>query len=240
MESLGNKIQKYRIKSNLSQSKLGELLSVSDKTISSWENDRTIPDLDLLFKMANIFNISFYLLALDEYSNSNNLELEVKLKVSEWESDRILNLIKKDSIYLGKEKHSAIYYESKLRKFNKEYLRIRKENNVYVLNYKKTTDKNLCEEYETIVDNATNLALILEHIDLQIKGEINKTREKYLYKNKYEVSFDEVENIGRFVEIEVKKYTSYEEEYNELFKLLNDLHIDLKSIDKKRYIDYLD
>lgn len=240
MESLGKKIQKYRIKSNLSQSKLGELLSVSDKTISSWENDRTIPDLDLLFKMANIFNISFYLLALDEYSNSNNLELEVKLKVSEWESDRILNLIKKDSIYLGKEKHSAIYYESKLRKFNKEYLRIRKENNVYVLNYKKTTDKNLCEEYETIVDNATNLALILEHIDLQIKGEINKTREKYLYKNKYEVSFDEVENIGRFVEIEVKKYTSYEEEYNELFKLLNDLHIDLKSIDKKRYIDYLD
>ena len=240
MESLGNKIQKYRIKSNLSQSKLGELLSVSDKTISSWENDRTIPDLDLLFKMANIFNISFYLLALDEYSNSNNLELEVKLKVSEWESDRILNLIKKDYIYLGKEKHSAIYYESKLRKFNKEYLRIRKENNVYVLNYKKTTDKNLCEEYETIVDNATNLALILEHIDLQIKGEINKTREKYLYKNKYEVSFDEVENIGRFVEIEVKKYTSYEEEYNELFKLLNDLHIDLKSIDKKRYIDYLD
>ena len=240
MESLGNKIQKYRIKSNLSQSKLGELLSVSDKTVSSWENDRTIPDLDLLFKMANIFNISFYLLALDEYSNSNNLELEVKLKVSEWESDRILNLIKKDSIYLGKEKHSAIYYESKLRKFNKEYLRIRKENNVYVLNYKKTTDKNLCEEYETIVDNATNLSLILEHIDLQIKGKINKTREKYLYKNKYEVSFDEVENIGRFVEIEVKKYTSYEEEYNELFKLLNDLHIDLKSIDKKRYIDYLD
>lgn len=240
MESLGNKIQKYRIKSNLSQSKLGELLSVSDKTISSWENDRTIPDLDLLFKMANIFNISFYLLALDEYSNSNNLELEVKVKVSEWESNRILNLIKKDSIYLGKEKHSAIYYESKLRKFNKEYLRIRKENNVYVLNYKKTTDKNLCEEYETIVDNATNLSLILEHIDLQIKGEINKTREKYLYKNKYEVSFDEVENIGRFVEIEVKKYTSYEEEYNELFKLLNDLHIDLKSIDKKRYIDYLD
>lgn len=240
MESLGNKIQKYRIKSNLSQSKLGELLSVSDKTISSWENDRTIPDLDLLFKMANIFNISFYLLALDEYSNSNNLELEVKVKVSEWESNRILNLIKKDSIYLGKEKHSAIYYESKLRKFNKEYLRIRKENNVYVLNYKKTTDKNLCEEYETIVDNATNLSLILEHIDLQIKGEINKTREKYLYKNKYEISFDEVENIGRFVEIEVKKYTSYEEEYNELFKLLNDLHIDLKSIDKKRYIDYLD
>ncbi|MBR3146352.1 MAG: class IV adenylate cyclase [Bacilli bacterium] len=240
MESLGNKIQKYRIKSNLSQSKLGELLSVSDKTISSWENDRTIPDLDLLFKMANIFNISFYLLALDEYSNSNNLELEVKVKVSEWESNRILNLIKKDSIYLGKEEHSAIYYESKLRKFNKEYLRIRKENNVYVLNYKKTTDKNLCEEYETIVDNATNLALILEHIDLQIKGEINKTREKYLYKNKYEISFDEVENIGRFVEIEVKKYTSYEEEYNELFKLLNDLHIDLKSIDKKRYIDYLD
>ena len=67
---------------------------------------------------------------------------------------------------MGEEKHNAIYYESTLRKFDKEYLRIRKENNVYVLNYKNNSDKSLCEEYETIIDKAENMNLILEHLDM--------------------------------------------------------------------------
>lgn len=238
MDTLGKKIQKYRIKNNLSQSQLADLLFVSDKTISSWENDRTIPDLNTIFKISNIFKISFYQLSMNEYSNSDNLELEVKLKVDELESNRILKLIKKDSVYLGKEEHNAVYYESTLRKFDKEYLRIRKENNLYVLNYKKSEDKNLCEEYETIIDNVENMNSILKHLDLTKKAEINKTRQKYLYKQKYEFSFDTVQDIGKFIEIEVKNLTSYEEEYNALIKLLDELNIDINKIDNKRYLDY--
>ena len=148
-------------------------------------------------------------------------------------------LIKKDSIYLGEEKHNAIYYEPTLRKFDNEYLRIRKENNKYILNYKRNSDKNLCEEIETIVDNAENMNLILEHLDMIKIAEINKTRQKYLYRQKYEFSFDTVENVGNFVEIEVKDLTSYEEEYNALFELLNKYNIDIKNISNKRYLDYL-
>lgn len=239
MDTLGKKISKYRIKNNLSQSQLADILFVSDKTISSWENDRTTPDLNTIFKMSNIFKTSFYQLAVNEYSNLDNLELEVKLKVDELESNRILKLIRNDSVYLGEEQHNAIYYESTLRKFDKEYLRIRKENNLYVLNYKRNTDRNLCEEYETIVDNAENMSLILEHLDLIKKAEINKKRQKYLYKQKYEFSFDAVQDIGFFVEIEVKNLISYEEEYNSLFKLLDELNININNIDNKRYLDYL-
>jgi predicted adenylyl cyclase CyaB len=239
MDTLGKKISKYRIKNNLSQSQLADLLFVSDKTISSWENDRTTPDLNTIFKISNILKISFYQLAMNEYSNLDNLELEVKLKVDKFESDRILRLIRNDSVYLGEEHHNAVYYESSLRKFDNEYLRIRKENNVYVLNYKKSTDRNLCEEYETIIDNAENMGLILEHLDLIKKAEINKTRQKYLYKQKYEFSFDTVKDIGIFVEIEVKNLTSYEEEYNALFKLLDELNIDINNVDNKRYLDFL-
>ena len=239
METLGKRISKYRIKNNLSQTQLADLLFVSDKTISSWENDRTTPDLNTIFKMANIFKTSFYQLSMTEYSNLDNLELEVKLKVDGQESNRILKLIKNKSVYLGEEQHDAVYYESSLRKFDNEYLRIRKENNVYVLNYKKNTDRNLCEEYETIVDNAENMSLILEHLDLIKKAEINKKRQKYLYKQKYEFSFDTVQDIGVFVEIEVKNLTSYEEEYNSLFKLLDELNININKINNKRYLDYL-
>ncbi len=239
METLGKRISRYRRKNNLSQSELGDLLYVSDKTISSWENDRTTPDLNTIFKLATIFKTSFYQLSMNEYSNLDNLELEIKLKVDDLELKRILGLIKKDSVYLGEEQHNAIYYESSLRKFDKEYLRIRKENNVYVLNYKKVTDKNLCEEYETIIDNAKNMALILEHLNLVKKAEVNKVRQKYLYKQKYEFSFDIVQDIGCFVEIEVKDLTSYEEEYNEIFRLLNELNIDINKINDKRYLDYM-
>ena len=240
MDTLGSRISKYRIKNKLSQSQLGDLLFVSDKTISSWENDRTVPDLDTLFKLANIFKTSFYQLSMNEYSNLDNLELEIKLKVDEYESKRILGLIKKDSIYLGEEKHSAIYYKPTLRDFDNEYLRIRKENNIYILNYKKNKDKSICEEYETIIDNADNMDTILKHLNLTKKGEINKVRQKYLYKNKYEFSFDTVKDIGIFVEIEVKNLTSYEEEYNNLFELLNEFKIDINNINNKRYIDYLE
>ena len=239
METLGKRISKYRRQNNLSQSELGYLLYVSDKTISSWENDRTTPDLNNIFKLATIFKTSFYQLSMNEYSNLDNLELEVKINVDDLESKRIQGLIKKDSIYLGEEQHNAVYYESTLRKFDKEYLRIRKENNVYVLNYKKVTDKNLCEEFETIIDNANNMNLILGRLGLVKKTEINKIRQKFLYKQKYEFSFDNVQGIGCFVEIEVKNLTSYEEEYNELFKLLNEFNIDINKINNKRYLDYL-
>ena len=234
MDTLGSRISKYRIKNKLSQSQLGDLLFVSDKTVSSWEKDRTTPTLDIIFKT------SFYQLSMNEYSNIDNLELEIKLKLDEFESNRILKLIKNDSIYLGKEEHNAVYYTSTLREFKNEYLRIRKENNIYVLNYKKNTNKNLCEEYETIIDNADTMKLILEHLNLKEKAIINKHRKKYLYKNKYEFSFDTVENIGIFVEIEVKNLTSYEEEYNNLFKLLDEFNIDINKIDNKRYLDYLE
>ena len=240
MDTLGSRISKYRIKNNLSQSQLGDLLFVSDKTVSSWENDRTTPTLDIIFKMANIFKTSFYQLSMSEYSNLDNLELEVKLKVDEYEFNRILKLIEKEATYLGEEEHNAVYYESSLRDFKDEYLRIRKENNIYVLNYKKNTDKSLCEEYETIIDNADNMKAILEHLNFKEKAIINKHRKKYLYKNKYEFSFDIVEDIGNFVEIEVKNLTSYEEEYNNLFKLLDEFNIDINNITNKRYLDYLE
>ena len=95
MNTLGKRISKYRIKNNLSQSQLADLLFVSDKTISSQENDRTLPDLNTIFKLANIFQTSFYQLSMNEYYNLDNLELEVKLKVDETESNRILKIIKK-------------------------------------------------------------------------------------------------------------------------------------------------
>ena len=75
MESLGEKIKNIRISNNLKQSELADILHISEKTISSWENDRTTPDLNMIYKISNYFKKSFYYLISDDYINLNNNKL---------------------------------------------------------------------------------------------------------------------------------------------------------------------
>ena len=48
--TLGEKLKKIRLSNNLKQSELADMLFVSEKTISSWENNRTAPDLNMILK----------------------------------------------------------------------------------------------------------------------------------------------------------------------------------------------
>ncbi len=237
MCNLGQKIKNLRIENNMTQSDLGNKLFLTDKTISSWENNRTMPDVDMLLKICDAFRISLFNLISD--NNASDIETEVKLKVSNLEYIRILNKIKGKSVYLNEEKHYATYYKPLHRKMKNEWLRIRIENNKKVLNYKRKYDNKHCDEYEVIIDNDENLKKILKFLDFKEISMVNKIRTKYLYNNKYEFSFDNVDNLGLFIEIEVKKYDlSPEEEYNNLIKLLCELGIDINLIDTKRYPDY--
>lgn len=56
MSILNSNIKKYREKYNLTQDELGELLSVSGKTVSSWEKGRSEPKIDMIEKMAKAFH----------------------------------------------------------------------------------------------------------------------------------------------------------------------------------------
>ncbi len=69
-------------------------MHISEKTVSSWENNRTIPDLNMIYKISNYFKKSFYYLISDDYNDLNNNEIEIKLKVDKSEYERLLNLVK--------------------------------------------------------------------------------------------------------------------------------------------------
>ena len=56
--SIGKNIEILRKKNNLKQSELGAKLHVTNKTISSWENGRTEPNIGMIEKMCSIFNCS--------------------------------------------------------------------------------------------------------------------------------------------------------------------------------------
>ena len=117
MLTLGEKIKKIRLSNNLKQSELAEMLFVSEKTISSWENNRTIPDLNMIYKISDYFKKSFYYLINDDYDADNINEIEIKLKVDKKEYNRILNLIKNYSINKANVNQIDTYYKLVDKKF---------------------------------------------------------------------------------------------------------------------------
>ena len=47
--SLGKRIYQYRTENSMSQGDLAERLGVSRQSISKWETDSSVPDLDRMF-----------------------------------------------------------------------------------------------------------------------------------------------------------------------------------------------
>lgn len=57
-EKMGKFIAELRKKQNLTQAQLGELLGVTDKTISKWERATRAPDISILNKLSSILNVT--------------------------------------------------------------------------------------------------------------------------------------------------------------------------------------
>lgn len=56
--NLGENIYRLRTEKNLSQGDLADELEVSRQSVSKWENNSAVPELEKLIKMAQIFDIT--------------------------------------------------------------------------------------------------------------------------------------------------------------------------------------
>ena len=56
--SVGSRIFELRMSKNLSQSALADMLDVSRQSVSKWETDSAVPDLDKLMKLCNVFEVT--------------------------------------------------------------------------------------------------------------------------------------------------------------------------------------
>lgn len=56
--NIGEKIQFYRKKFQMSQEELGQRLLVSRQTVSLWEKNQTVPSIDNLIRLKEIFGVS--------------------------------------------------------------------------------------------------------------------------------------------------------------------------------------
>lgn len=238
MNDISSRIKNARKKKNLTQEELGDLLFVSDKTISSWENDRTIPDIESINKISKVLDVPFLSLLYGDI-NTSNIEIEVKFKVSKIEYDQLLHFMVKNAVKLVEENQNDYYYISDYFQ-DKEWIRIRNNNYKNIMTYKKWYQNKYCDEYEVYVDNIDNLQKILKILGAKLLVSVKKNRIKYLYKDQYLVLLDNVYNLGPFVEIEIlNPDTSIPlQEYDKLIEIAKELNININNLSDKRYPEY--
>lgn len=56
--NIGNQILNIRKEKQLTQEEFGRLFHVTRQTVSNWENGKSYPDLQILVRMSNQFDIS--------------------------------------------------------------------------------------------------------------------------------------------------------------------------------------
>ncbi|MBQ9354434.1 MAG: helix-turn-helix transcriptional regulator [Clostridia bacterium] len=71
-------ISNLRVLNNMTQAELGEKLNYSDKTISKWERGDSIPDVAVLYEIANLFGVSLDYFVKEENINRKTLENKKK------------------------------------------------------------------------------------------------------------------------------------------------------------------
>ena len=68
-------LKRLRSEKGITQDDLAKLLFISRQSVSSWENDRTQPDIDMLVKLSEIFDVSVEELI---YGKKRNTDLETE------------------------------------------------------------------------------------------------------------------------------------------------------------------
>jgi transcriptional regulator with XRE-family HTH domain len=55
---IGKKLKETRLKCNMTQKQVSEILFVSRQTISNWENEKSYPDIISVIKLSDLYSIS--------------------------------------------------------------------------------------------------------------------------------------------------------------------------------------
>ena len=65
---IANRIKEIRVENKLSQLAFGKILSVSQDTVSLWENGKSVPTAELLIEIATKFDVSIdFILCVKDY-----------------------------------------------------------------------------------------------------------------------------------------------------------------------------
>lgn len=89
-------LKELRKEKNLTQEQLAEMLGVSNRSVSRWENGVNMPDFDLVIEIVNYFNVT-----IEEFLDGERMtEMDKKteetlLKVADYENNEKMKFSKK-------------------------------------------------------------------------------------------------------------------------------------------------
>ena len=212
METIGDRIKLARKKCGYTQETLAKALYFSDKAISSWENNRTKPDIKSLCVLSETLNTTIDYLLYGNKTKEKD-EIELKIRVTDDEYLRILNDVKVNSSFIEKIKQIDEYFI-----MNKEnsWLRIRESKNNITLSLKRKIKDNNYSKDTVSIDNRQSMLEILTFLGYKSLGIINKERITYKYLNNFIISFDKVTELGNFIE-----FKSINDENNSYEKIIS-------------------
>lgn len=78
--SIGSNIKTLRLLNNMSQLELADKLGVSDKAVSTWENDIKTPRMGTIQKMADLFGIAKSAIIDGNIQGNDEAELQIYLE----------------------------------------------------------------------------------------------------------------------------------------------------------------
>ncbi|MDO4392880.1 MAG: helix-turn-helix transcriptional regulator [Bacillota bacterium] len=76
--NFGENIKKVRTERNMTQQQMADKLLVSRQAVSNWENDRNLPDIEMLINIALTFEVSLDELILGGHTMNNMTEKLIK------------------------------------------------------------------------------------------------------------------------------------------------------------------
>lgn len=165
----------------------------------------------------------------------NNIEIEMKYKITRNIYDEIIEYFKSENINAEVEKQNDIYFSPIYFPFlggeiDNECLRLRILENRNILSYKKfipsTNDEPAhCIEHELEISDIEKLKLILNNLRIKEEFTLRKERKIFIYKHNIEISLDIVDNLGYFIELEIINHQNINESVNEINEFIKKFKI---------------
>ena len=168
-------------------------------------------------------------------------EIEVKIKLDLKQTEALHKWLSANSQDLGTREITDYYlnqpkntfYVVSKKGFNDplEFVRVRKTKNKNFVCYKKRmVDENghtvQVEELDLEISGAPDFLSFFKKLGFTQEVVIKKNRHTFLFDHKFEVVFDDVENLGKFVEIEIKNFDgTVEAGINEIYDFLRAIGI---------------
>lgn len=162
---------------------------------------------------------------------SNKKEIETKIRIDNVNVfERIKNKIEAEGIKVEEVYQHDVYYSpEKSNYMNEKYpykwLRLRYLDSVraevcFKHFYPEREEKHIfCNEYQSVVSDPKAIVNIFSELDLKVIADVEKYRSTYIL-NRYLFSFDRVNNLGDFIEIELKDIQFDELKERELLEIV--------------------